>query len=132
MILQMVLDGKSRRLGTVGDHKMFQAGASYTFGNFTLGGQYQDSSQGKTDWDVWGLMGKATFGNNAVSVVYTDSTFEPDVGSDIDRGGWGLAAEHNFSKRTKVYAAYAAGDTETTGVPDVEDDVLSLGMIHSF
>ena len=88
------------------------------------------------DYTAWGLVGKATFGNNAISAVYTDSSVDAPGGksSDLDTDGWGVSAEHNFSKRTKVYAAYAAGtiDYKDSAASDDDNDVFSLGMIHNF
>jgi len=122
--------------------------ASYTFNNFSIGGAYEDGSNmpssyttGNKDNDYWAAAatGKYTFGNNAISAVYTHSEREPDScnnGSnscDTKKDGWGLAAEHNFSKRTKVYAAYASASNDQDGVDSDEDnDAFSLGMIHSF
>ena len=88
-----------------------------------------------TDYEAWAVTGKYTFGNNAISAVYTGAEIEPDASnSDVDREGFGISAEHNFSKRTKVYAAYASGEIEydASGVSDEDNDVFSLGMIHSF
>jgi predicted porin len=115
--------------------------------NFSFGGQYQHTSNAGmvdgADYTAWALTGKATFGNNAVSLVYTDSSLDPSgSSSDVDTQGWGVAAEHNFSKRTKVYAAYAAGTVDPDNDPnksnvfsstkDQDNDVFSLGMIHNF
>jgi predicted porin len=130
------------------DYTVLQVGASYTFNNFKIGGNYETSEdmpdglnsssdrsrQRGSDYDAWGVTGKYTFGNNAISAVYTDASYDADNGNDVDRGGWGLGAEHNFSKRTKLYAAYASGTQEydAKGVSDDDDTAFSLGMIHSF
>jgi predicted porin len=137
------------------DYTVAQLGASYTFNNFTIGGNYETSEdvpdgfnldgndrngdplqsrQKGSDYDAWGITGKYAFGNNAVSAVYTSSSYDADNGNDVDGGGWGLGAEHNFSKRTKVYAAYASGTFEydAKGVSDDDNKAFSLGMIHSF
>ena len=122
------------------DYKVLQAGASYTFKNFMIGGQYETSDNAAgvkdADYDAWAITGKATFGNNAIQVAYTNSSLDPDgSGLKVDGGGWGLAGEHNFSKRTKVYAAYAAGEFEYGNAYDADNednDVFSLGMIHNF
>jgi predicted porin len=107
--------------------------------NFSIGAQYEDTDNlggvKNTDYTAWAITGKYTFGHNAISAVYTDAEIEPDASnSDIDRDGWGLAAEHNFSKRTKVYAAYASGsiDYDHPDESDDDNDVFSLGMIHNF
>ena len=130
------------------DYTVLQVGASYTFSGFTIGGNYEtsedmpdgfndsaDASRQKgSDYDAWGITGKYKFGNNAVSAVYTDAEYDADNGNDVDGGGWGLAAEHNFSKRTKVYAAYASGTYEfdASGVSDEDNKAFSLGVVHNF
>lgn len=121
------------------DQEVLQAGASYTLSGFTIGGHYEitdnrDFVDG-ADYDAWAVVGKYAFGNNAISAVYTGSELDPSaVGDEIDTDGWGVAAEHNFSKRTKVYAAYADGEVDNPGSGSSEDDnsVFSLGMIHKF
>jgi predicted porin len=127
------------------DIKVFQIGASYTFmGNFSIGGQYQDtkikdggpvvdpSLSGDVKYKAWAVTGKATFGNNAISAVYTDA--KADAGPDLIKfRGWGLAGEHNFSKRTKAYVAYANGkDKERDDLDKKDGHTFSLGMIHNF
>jgi predicted porin len=118
--------------------KTFQVGASYAFGAFQIGGQYETTDNYQwadgNDYEAWAVTGKATFGNNAFSVLYTNSSADEEVNSgvtNLDTDGWGVAAEHNFSKRTKVYAAYAADSRDFDG-DDQDADVFSLGMIHSF
>jgi predicted porin len=123
------------------DYEVMQIGASYTMNNFKFGAHYEDSSNvggmNNLDYTAWGVVGKATFGNNAVAVVYTDAELDAPSSSsmgDVDRDGWGISAEHNFSKRTKVYAAYAAGtvDYSSSSESDDDNDVFSLGMVHNF
>ena len=122
------------------DQKTLQAGASYTMNNFSFGGVYQTTDNAgfvkDGDYDAWALTGKYTFGNNAISAVYTDSSYDPNgSANDVDTDGWGLAAEHNFSKRTKVYAAYAANSVDNKVVgpgSDPDQDLFSMGMIHNF
>ncbi len=115
------------------DQETIQAGASYSFGMFQIGGQYEKTDNfafvSNDDYDAWAITGKAKFGNSAVSLVYTDS----ELDNNYESQGWGLAAEHNFSKRTKVYAAYAADERDPSGGGASTDaDVFSLGMIHDF
>ena len=120
--------------GTGDDQEMLQAGASYTFNNFSVGAQYEsDDNRGAVtgaEYEAWALTAKAKFGNNAVSAIYTTSESKNAVGATTsDTDGWGLAAEHNFSKRTKVYVAYA---TEDEDVGNSDQDSFSIGMIHDF
>ena len=133
----------------VDDETTWQIGASYTMNNFSIGAHYQDSENKinpvlpginkDIDYTAWAVTGKYTFGNNALALVYTDAEWEPDssYGSsvDVEQTGWGVSAEHNFSKRTKVYAAYASGEVEYDSgwnLEDEDNDVFSLGMIHNF
>lgn len=116
------------------DQDTWQLGGSYEFGAFSVGAQYESRDDAGfvagAEYTAWALTGKASFGNNAISLVYTDSEMENAAGTTTsDTQGWGLSAEHNFSKRTKVYAAYADGEDDTA---NTEDTRFSLGMIHSF
>ena len=114
------------------EQEVFQVGASMTMNAFSIGAQYEDTQNygqvDDQDYTAWALTGKFTFGNNAVSLVWTDA----EADDAYDQTGWGLAAEHNFSKRTKVYAAYAANEVDYDGGDQFDDDVFSLGMIHDF
>jgi predicted porin len=120
------------------DVKTLQVGASYTMNSFTIGAHFQDTDNAgwvkDTDYMAYAVTGKATFGNNAISLVYTHSELEPDSpNSDVDTDGFGIAAEHNFSKRTKVYAAYANNSLDAdSSSDDIDSDTFSLGMIHNF
>ena len=121
-------------VGAGKDQEMLQAGASYTFNNFSVGAQYEsDDNRGAVtgaEYEAWALTAKAKFGNNAVSAIYTTSEAKNPAGATTsDTDGWGLAAEHNFSKRTKVYVAYA---TEDEDVGNSDQDSFSIGMIHDF
>ena len=63
----------------------------------------------------------------------TDAETDAPSGSfNQDRDGWGVAAEHNFSKHTKVYAASGSNEDDTPGAKDEDDDVFSLSMIHNY
>ena len=119
------------------DFETLQVGASYTMNNFSIGAHWEDSSDYRftegTDYQAWAITGKATFGNNAISLVWTDAETDPDgSNNDIDKDGWGVAAEHNFSKRTKAYVAYASSEIDYDSGSDEDNDVFSLGMIHNF
>jgi len=119
------------------DQKTWQLGASYTMNAFMVGAQYESTDSfafsDDNDYTAWAVTGKYTFGNNAISAVYTDADLD-NVG---ESNGWGISAEHNFSKRTKLYAAYAADsrDPDDKQNPDADDqdaDIFSIGMIHNF
>jgi predicted porin len=118
--------------GTVQQETM-QVGASYSFGMFQIGGQYEKTDNfafvNNDDYDAFAVVGKVKFGNSAVSLVYTDS----ELDNNYESQGWGLAADHSLSKRTKVYAAYATDERDPAGGGASTDvDVFSLGVIHDF
>ena len=117
------------------DREMWQLGASYTMGMFTVGAHYESTDNAGfvsgTDYTAWALTGKAKFGNSSVMLVYTDSESDPSAGLSTETDGWGLAGQHNLSKRTKVYAAYATQDVDAAGVSS-DADTFSLGVIHDF
>jgi predicted porin len=117
------------------DMKTWQLGASYTMNAFSFGGVYQDTTSYKwvnnRDYTAWALTGKWTAGNNAVALLYTNSKDKQALG-DVKTDGWGISGEHNFSKRSKVYAAYAYNKEKPILGSDVKDQVFSLGMIHNF
>jgi len=121
------------------DQQTWQLGASYTMNAFTVGAQYEDTDNfgfgDGDDYTAWAVTGKFTFGNNAISAVYTDSELDTAAGSaasDSDTSGWGLSAEHNFSKRTKVYVAYAHDEDDEKPNDSGNATQASLGMIHNF
>ncbi len=118
--------------GTVQQETM-QAGASYAFGMFQIGAQYETTDNfafvANDDYDAWAIVGKAKFGNSAVSLVYTDS----ELDNNYESQGWGIAADHSLSKRTKVYAAYATDERDPIPAGTSTDvDVFSIGVIHDF
>ena len=112
------------------DHEMIQAGASFTFGDFMVGGNYQTTSDtggvNGLDYDVWSINGKANFGNNYVMARYGNAELD-DGTTSVDVDTLHLAAGHKMSKRTQVYVAY-----ENQDAGSVDADAFALGMIHSF
>jgi len=118
--------------------ELYNVGASYTMDNFTFGGIYQNQEAvtGGAESEMWALTGKVKFGNNEVIATYADT--ENNVAGE-EGDGFGLAAVHKMSKRTKVYAAYASKDVDAgAGFSSVggnsfeEGSNFSLGMIHKF
>jgi predicted porin len=51
------------------------------------------------------------------------------MGNQEDKQTWAIGLDHNFSRRTKIYALY-------TAVDDDKDDAdwygFSMGMMHRF
>jgi len=118
-------------LGAAKDEKFVQVGASYTFGDFVIGANYQDTSDlggaNGVDQTSWGVVGKAMFGNNYVMANYAKVDSDNNT---FDADGFGLGVGHVFSKRTQVYAAYHAANADASGVTDPSQ--FALGMIHTF
>ncbi|MGB0723231.1 MAG: porin [Gammaproteobacteria bacterium] len=114
------------------DDDMWHVGGSYTFDNVTLGATYMDINDdgnvAGTDREAFGLSGKVAFGANAVGANYrtTDQTTAAASG-DLD--SWSFWVEHNFSKRTKVYAAVADHENDLTNQDTRE---YGVGIIHDF
>ena len=104
------------------DQKTWQVGATYTMNNFKFGAQYQDTDNyGFLDRRRLQRLGRDRQVHLRQQCHQRWSTPTPSSTPDVARAtsktdGWGLAAEHNFSKRTKVYAAYAANkDDRSSG-----------------
>ena len=121
------------------DAEMVQASASYTFGDFTIGGSYEKSSDFMTlkglDKKVWGISGKANFGNNYVVANYGTADFDAGGHGSDDYTTFAIGVGHKFSKRTQVYAAYSNRDGGGAASPvrlNVDYSAFALGMIHTF
>ena len=114
---------------------------------FSLTGIYEDrSNQGFVDgWDntSWQVQAGYAFGNNMIKGSYGAldrdldefTRYEASDGREIlgvepggDLNQWTIAFDHNFSKRTKVYALYNNVDDDF--LPDW--DGFSLGLVHKF
>ena len=101
------------------DEDAWKIGGSYTFGNFQFGAMWESISSGAIGWlgfepishDNWMLNGSYTMGNNVFKVQYLNAGgFDGDSIGVLGNSGadmWALGIDHNFSKRTKVYALYA-------------------------
>ena len=120
--------------------KLWQVGGSADlFDAFKLGAHSENTDNfgqiDDADYEAWAVSGKWRFGNNAIGAVYTNADLKRKGDPGYKTDGWGLSGEHNFSKRTKVYAAYADNKLKpqsTNEEDDASDKVFSLGMIHSF
>ncbi|MGD9787350.1 MAG: porin [Sulfuricellaceae bacterium] len=138
----------------------WKLGVGYKANNFRVGFAYEKTSDdlgnvaalkcGSSDClghNAWNLGGGYTFGNNEVKVQYTKAG---DMGSTANSGAkqWAIGLDHNFSKRTKIYAQYVklsndvnaqyglngAGATGTVNAKglDADPSAWSFGMRHSF
>lgn len=98
--------------------------AKYNFGNFAIVGAYEDRNFGAADQEAWSLGAEAYFGNNTVRALVGETN--KDAAADTD--AWAIGVQHNFSKRTRVYAEYAEKNTD--GGLDVSE--FALGLRHDF
>jgi len=132
--------------------KDYRLAASYKFGDFKVLGLYQDvdssgfASGSGFDNKAWGLGGAYGFGNNTVKLQYYKMGDVDNV-SNTGAKTWALGLDHNFSKRTTAYVAYAktkndsaqtatansGGRSDVTSPASGNDpSVFSLGIIHNF
>ncbi len=101
--------------------------------------------------NLWQIQAGYAFGNNQIKAMYGSvnrddskvftrsretlsiNSFKGDL--EGDRYTWAIGFDHNFSKRSKVYALYTAVDDDLKGVPGeygAEWSGFSVGMIHKF
>lgn len=111
--------------------KAWKLGVGYSANNFKVGFAYEKTSDDfgipglaafnpKNSNDVFGhnayyLSGAYMFGNNAVKLAYTRAGSR--AGQD-DSGAkqWALGLDHNFSKRTKIFALYTKMNNDKNGL----------------
>ena len=129
-----------------GDDAAYKLGGKWTFGNYSLYGQYEfddglisymNGAQGgsKSDKgdgaDVWEIGGTAQFGNNTLVAAYGQG--------DKTSGGNGINNEyevfeivgvHSLSKRTAVYGGYV--NIQPDADSDRDADIVTVGMKHKF
>jgi len=86
---------------------------------------------GKTtdkDTNIWqGQIGYA-FGNNMIKGMYGRNKLK----DGDDAKSWAVGFDHNFSKRTKLYALYTKVDVDKKDTKEDDWKGLSLGVIHDF
>jgi predicted porin len=113
-------------VGGTEDDTKYRLGGGATFGAFTVTGIYEDRSDiagvAGNDATLWQIQGKMAFGNNAVKAFAGNNDFD-SKGQDYD--SYGIAFDHNFSKRTQAYVMYT--DTDNQGA-----EGFSFGMVHKF
>jgi predicted porin len=110
-------------IAAVDDSDTWGISAKYNFGNFAVVGAYEDQDNGTAgDVDAWSLGGEAYFGNNTVRALFGNT----DNGA-TDTDAWAIGVQHNFSKRTRVYAEYADQDANGT-----DSSEFALGLRHDF
>lgn len=130
----------------------WKLGVGYKANNFRIGLAFEstedDFNNGSDLFghNSWYLGGGYTFGNNEVKLAYTDVR---ELGNFSNTGArqWAIGLDHNFSKRTKVFALYTklTNDNNSafslTGgsnggprgsVADSDPSAFSIGMRHDF
>ncbi|MBT8420713.1 MAG: porin, partial [Gammaproteobacteria bacterium] len=148
--------------GSTGNDEIdaWKIGLGYTFGNSKVGLVYEDiEHDNNAAWGdsasrdaIWGSFSHK-FGANTVHLAYGQADDSDVSGANDDDGAdlWSIGLDHNFSKRTKVYAIYAHMDNDddgngyglyaadnfagtSYGVAGNDDDVdgFSIGIVHQF
>jgi predicted porin len=136
------------------DGALWGLAGKYNFGMFALIGQYEDADEEYAgavatssygDWydgavvpaddaRSWALGAEVYLGNNTIRAVYGDV----DAGDAGEATNWALGVEHNFSKRTRLFAEYQNLDAERNyfTTADVEEDAeeqrFGIGIRHDF
>ncbi len=145
----------------------WKLGAGYKANNFRVGVAYEKTNDdfgalgagvcalvgsGSTGNDCfghssWYLGGGYTFGNNEVKLAYTRMSDNGDGWNNSGAKQWAIGLDHNFSKRTKVFALYTKLDNDTNAaysligggnggpqgsVADSSPSAWSFGMRHDF
>ncbi len=112
--------------------KMTQIGASYTFDNITVGGQFENTrnygNNAAQTKKVMGLAMKASFGKNAIIANYSKQDLEDSTtATETESNHIGVALQHKINKRANVYLAF---NKQETGNDDRNN--VALGMKYSF
>lgn len=124
----------SELLGTADDREILGLALMYNPGPWQVGYLFEDTDAGNVggigDYKSHLLVAGYKFGNNHVKVKYGMGEIDNGAAPDTDVDVWGLWLEHNFSKRTKIFAAYSEKELSTVGYND--SSIFSVGLEHSF
>ena len=138
-------DGDYHENAGLGAHIRLAGG--FSFGNAKIVAQYDSleddtPTTGTGDMDAWMVGGSYTMGAIVLKANYM--TKEYDL-STAEPTQYAIGADYNLSKRSSIYALYAAtedgvvlgsgaGSSDTILSGDVSGDnsVLSVGVVHSF
>jgi predicted porin len=136
-------------LASAGDYEgaLFGIAGKYNFGMFALIGQYEHADEDYGDniyndvayvypidgeTDAWVLGGEVYLGNNTIRATYGQLEDEDNV----DASTWTLGVEHNFSKRTRIFAEYEDSEMNRVKHEDhkdlVEGQRFGVGIRHDF
>lgn len=128
----------------------WRLGASYDMGRLKVTGLYQQLKDlggvSGADRDAWGLGGALAFGANVLKAQWYRAD-DLDTVSDSGADMWAVGVDHNFSRRTTAYVAYAKADNDAaadfsiaasehgadlTSAAGSDPSGFSLGLIHRF
>jgi len=130
----------------------YRLAAGFTFGDFKLVGQYDRLEDDSAtlgmagDYDAFMVGGSFTMGAMVFKASWMQGEF--DAANSRDPEQLTIGMDYNLSKRTSVYALYADGQNVSFGAgggtsdqvggypssltTDVDNQVISLGVAHSF
>jgi predicted porin len=136
-------DGDFHENNGLGAH--IRAAGGFTFGNAKVVAQYdmlEDDTNVGNDMDAWMVGGSYTMGAVVLKANYMTKEFEV---STLEPTQYTIGADYNMSKRTSVYALYAAteegvvlgsgagsSDTIVSGDAGGDNAVISVGVTHTF
>lgn len=95
----------------------WQLGADVPLG----GGWLLSGGLARSKGEITGFSGDANYTGKLVN-----------VGPEVERTGYSIAAFYSLSKRTSVYGGYRANKIKTPGAADKDGDVFALGLLHMF
>jgi predicted porin len=142
-------------LGSDPEVTAWKVGGMYTIAGFSFGALWEnieiEGDNGDLERDMFYIPLQYAFGNNVIKGYYAkaDESDGDLSGGDDGADFWAIGFDHNFSKRTTLYALYTMVDNDDagtyransgqavsngyTGSADDEDiDVISVGIIHKF
>lgn len=139
-----------------GDDDATQIGGSYSFGDFSIYGQYEidggllagntaTPNQSGDGADVWHLGGSFTMGNAMLYAAYGQGDDDSAAGTNTEYDAWTIGGMYNFSKRTMAYAGFnqvscdnggwsnnATNQCANVDPTGGENDLFTVGMRHKF
>ncbi len=100
------------------EHTATAITASYNFGNFTIGGGWQDESDiggtKKNDRDGFNVGASAALGDATVKAQYTSTS--GDLFKETDATQIAVGVDYSLGKNTTIYIAYATTDNDDFNV----------------
>lgn len=121
-------------------HDAFRLTGTYTMDAFQIGALIQKAEA--TNSDLLGtsmdeksflLSAAFTMGDNVIKGQYVKANYDLDgPGIEVDRQGFFLGFDHNFTQMTKVYAQAGMAKTDIDGADSMDDKYFSVGMLTKF